>query len=244
MSTDIGRETTTFQVDDKRWLRSSHGTDYTPNVTLDISKFTAAGTNEVQTVTISGSPTGGNITLSFRGAPTDPLAHNASAATVQDALESLSTIGAGNVIVTGSAGGPYTVTFVNGLGQRNVDTLGVSHALTGGTTPNVAVAVTTPGVNSHFPDGYIPSGTVIGRVTATGLFGPYDNSASDGRETAFGITFAKVVARRGNGTLATRVGTGALVHGVVDQTRMPFQSGPGAIDAAGKADLALIRFES
>ena len=37
---------------------------------------------------------------------------------------------------------------------------------------------------THYPDGYILSGTPLGRITATGLYGPYDNTtpATDGRE--------------------------------------------------------------
>src|SRR5262245_62586459 len=35
--------------------------------------------NEVQTVTISGTPTGGTFTLTFRGATTSGIAHNSAA---------------------------------------------------------------------------------------------------------------------------------------------------------------------
>jgi len=62
-----------------------------------------------QVVTLTGA-TGGTFTLAYRGATTGALAYNASAATVQTALEALSTITAGQVSVSGSAGGPYTVT--------------------------------------------------------------------------------------------------------------------------------------
>ena len=54
---------------------------------------------------------GGSFTVDFGGARTTPLAHNASAAQVQTALEALSTIGAGNVQVSGEPGGPYSVEF-------------------------------------------------------------------------------------------------------------------------------------
>ncbi|WP_324666443.1 Phage major capsid protein [Mycobacterium canetti] len=105
-----------------------------------------APVNEVQTVTISGSPTGGTFTLAFRGATTGNIAYNAAAATVQTALEGLSTIGAGNVAVSGSAGGPYTCTFVGALAGQPIAEMTAAHALTGGSTPSVGVAETTPGV--------------------------------------------------------------------------------------------------
>lgn len=36
--------------------------------------------------------------------------------------------------------------------------------------------------------GKVEAGTVVGKVTATGKFKPYDNAASDGSEVAFGAT--------------------------------------------------------
>jgi hypothetical protein len=95
-----------------------------------------ADTAEVQTVTL-GSPSAGNFTLSFNGQTTGNIAYNAAAATVQTALNGLSTIGTGGTTVTGSAGGPYTVTFTN---VGNVNPLTIDGAgLTGG-TPSVSTA--------------------------------------------------------------------------------------------------------
>jgi hypothetical protein len=45
--------------------------------------------NEVQRITITGTPTGGTFTLTFQGNTTAPIAYNASAATVVAALEAL-----------------------------------------------------------------------------------------------------------------------------------------------------------
>lgn len=104
-----------------------------------------AGVDEVQVATIGGGPTGGTFTLSFGGQTTANIAYNAAASAVEDALEALSSIGAGNVRVTGSAGGPYTVTFLGDLGQQNVAQMTAAHALTGGTSPSVAVATSIPG---------------------------------------------------------------------------------------------------
>lgn len=104
-----------------------------------------ATTNEVQTATITGSPTGGTFTLTYLGATTDAIAYNASAATVQAALAMLSTIGAGNVAVSGNAGGPYAITFQGALGATNVTLITATGAFTGGTDPDIAVVQTTPG---------------------------------------------------------------------------------------------------
>lgn len=118
---------------------SRTGNDITVNV------GTNRGTDEVQTVTIGGAPTGGTFTLTFGGQTTSALAFNATAEAVEDALEALSTIGAGNVRVTGAAGGPYTVTFQNTMGAQNVAQMTAAHAFTGGASPSITVATTTEG---------------------------------------------------------------------------------------------------
>lgn len=101
-----------------------------------------AATREVQTVTISGAPTGGSFTLTLDGQTTAAIAYNASAATVQAALNALPN--AADATVSGSAGGPYTVTF----GSRDVPQMTATASLTGGTTPAVAVATSTPGTDA------------------------------------------------------------------------------------------------
>ncbi len=109
-----------------------------------------AVTDEVQTVTVSGSPTGGTFKLSFGEQETATIAYNAAAATVQTALRALANIGSTGVTVTGSAGGPYTVTFVGTLAGENVPLILLapgSNALTGGTSPSVAAVETTAGAN-------------------------------------------------------------------------------------------------
>ena len=243
MSLDISLQTTTYQVGNRQWLLAEP--DFKPNVTLDISLFSQAGTSEVQTVTITGSPTGGTFTLTYSGQTTSGIAYNAAASAVQSALAALSNIGSGNVAVTGSAGGPYTVTFQGSLAHTNVAQMTATSSLTGGTSPNVSVSTGTGGANAHYLNGYIPSGTAIGLVTATGLFGPYDDTASDGRQTCYGFTYGDVRAIRQNGTVASKVGTGAVVYdAVVSVSKLPFQSGTGSIDANGKADLPNIRFEA
>ncbi|WP_280244253.1 major capsid protein [Nocardia abscessus] len=102
-------------------------------------------TNEVQTGTISGSPTGGTFTLSFGGDTTTALPYNATAAQVQAALALLPSIGTGNVAVSGPAGGPYTVTFQGVLGATNVALITATGAFTGGSSPSIAVVQTTAG---------------------------------------------------------------------------------------------------
>jgi len=98
--------------------------------------------DKVQVITVNGSPTGGTFTLTFGGQTTAGIAYNASAATVQSALQSLGTgfafggSAAQTATVTGT--GPYTVTFAI-TGAAGPITANGS-ALTGGTSPSVTVA--------------------------------------------------------------------------------------------------------
>jgi hypothetical protein len=106
---------------------------------------TGTATNEVQTLTITGAPTGGSFSLTFNGATTPALAYNAAPAAVQTALQALSTIGAGNATVTGTAGVSYVVTFAGTLANQNVGSLVPVGTFTGGTSPAITVATTTGG---------------------------------------------------------------------------------------------------
>ena len=71
-------------------------------------KYWRAG-DTTQTVTINGTPTGGTFAL-MSGGNVANIAYNAAAATVQTAIQAWGGIYAG-VTVSGSAGGPYTITF-------------------------------------------------------------------------------------------------------------------------------------
>lgn len=73
------------------------------------------GTSSGGPLYLPGSPTGGTYTLSYGGQTTGAISATATAATVQTALQALSTIGANNLTVTGNAGGPYTLATANGF---------------------------------------------------------------------------------------------------------------------------------
>lgn len=110
-----------------------------------------SGTNEVQTLTITGTPTGGTFRLTFNGVETANIAYNANAAAVQSALEAISSIGTGNVLCGGGAlpGTPVTITFQGALAAEPQNLITVTNAaFTGGTAPAGAVARTTAGVRA------------------------------------------------------------------------------------------------
>lgn len=95
--------------------------------------------DRVQVVTIIGSPTGGTFKLIIGGVATGDIAYNAASSAVQTAVRAVGAPWAG-ATVSGSAGGPYTITLspVGGAAAP----IYATHALTGGTNPNVTVGAT------------------------------------------------------------------------------------------------------
>lgn len=116
----------------------------------DTNYADTTATNEVQTITVTA--TGGTFTLTYGGQTTDPIAEAATAATVQIELEQLSSIAVGDVAVTGSAGGPYTVTFGGTLDAEDVGAITASAALlTKDAGSGTAVVATTTAGAAHTP---------------------------------------------------------------------------------------------
>ncbi|RSS43827.1 hypothetical protein [Streptomyces sp. WAC08241] len=141
----VASKSSTITVDNEsaKWMAKFVITD-TP--ALDVA-VPVAGADEVQTVTITGGPTGGTFTLTFSGQTTSGIAYNAAASAVQSALEALSNINPGDVVCAGGAlpTTPVTVTFGGQYDGTNVVQMTATSSLTGGTSPAVAVTTTTPG---------------------------------------------------------------------------------------------------
>jgi len=105
--------------------------------------LSTGGVNEVKTLTISGTPTGGSYTLTINGQTTAPIAYNAANSAIQSALLALSSLDTGDVVVTGA--GPFTLTFGGVYAGQTAPAMTATASLTGGTSPNATVTVATPG---------------------------------------------------------------------------------------------------
>lgn len=148
--------------------------------------YSGSGTDvdEGQTVTEGGSGLT-SFTLTFSGQTTGSIAAAATSSAVQTALEGLSNIDPGDVAVTGSAGGPYTVTFQGQYQNTNVSQMTATP--TGG-SGTVTVATATGGV---------------GGTTCRGILrNSVDISGGDklGNIVTSGIVKASVVANANSGT--------------------------------------------
>lgn len=152
-------------------------TQSVPSEIGDIVKLTGPEVNEVQTLTITGGPTGGSFTLTFKGQTTAAIAFGATAAAVDAALEALTTIGAGNVTCAGGPlpGTAVTITFVGTLAGTNVPLITATSSLTGGTTPTITVAQTTAGSGLYDPLG---SWFTLGG-TKNGVVPSYNNAEEE-----------------------------------------------------------------
>src|SRR5262249_55920806 len=168
-----------------------------PPARSDIELVTSYGyrADEVQTVTLSGNPTGTfKLTFTFQmtSATTDPIDAGASAAAVQGALQALSTIGSGNVFVTGPNGGPWQVRFAGTKAETNVNQM-TAHgpALVGGTArvgPPSQGGATRPGPKRTDPRALVGKTDfdLLGRTVRTiENFVDFLPSATDDRTTEF-----------------------------------------------------------
>lgn len=116
-----------------------------------------AGTDEVQTLTLGGTPTGGTFKLDYKGQTSAAITWSATNGTlianIDAALGALSTVGGAANVTTAvgvmTAGiGTATITFVAGLAKKLVPLITVAHNDLTGSAPTVVVAETTPGVSA------------------------------------------------------------------------------------------------
>lgn len=221
--TQIYADGTRYAINEAQTItRGSTGGNFTLSVdgqtTIPIAGRTTAY-NKVQTITVDA--TGGTFTITYSGQTTSALAFNASGATITTALDALSNLAPGDIVVTGgpgaSGGGtPYTLTYGGTLAATNTPTVTTNAgSLTGG-AGTAAVATTVigaPAFNAaNVQDALEDLSTVgAGNVTVTGS-GPLvvtfggDLTHSD----VATIVVDNTNATGGNVTVATTSATGPL----------------------------------
>ena len=92
-----------------------------------------------------------------------------------------------------------------------------------------------------FPTGVIPSGVMLGKITATGLYVPYTDAGTHGVGSDVAQGHLLTTIDLGGTTTATVGPTGAALfwHGEVIEARLPTGHG---VTTAGKADLPQIKY--
>lgn len=129
-----------------------------------VGPFQGAGTAEVQTLTPTGTISGGTFTVGVLGTTTAAIQWNATAQAVADAINLALALAEIDAYVSASGGPVQTaainLTFFGAEGQGNVAQVTINSSLTG-TTPALTPTTATPGV----------SGAGDGRQTLTNIVG-------------------------------------------------------------------------
>jgi len=105
-----------------------------------------------------------------------------------------------------------------------------------GENPSIVLDISAFTKATHYPNGYIKSGEPLGKITATGLYGPYDNAAADGREVGAGFLHSATVVPDMSDTTKD-VGAALVKAGFIKESNLP-----RAIDAGFRTDLKLCDF--
>lgn len=146
-----------------------------------IGQYTAiTAANDVQTLTVTGTPTGGSLIIGFNGDVSAPVLFNSTLVQFQAILDAMPQIGAGGSVATGGPlpGTPFAVTFSGTAlaGRLMPNFTIISNGLTGGASPAGAWVHTTPG------------------TTLGGAWASYNDALSDGTNIAKAVLkFAGVV---------------------------------------------------
>ena len=101
---------------------------------------------------------------------------------------------------------------------------------------SVVLAIPLFTKSTHYPDGVIKSGTLLGKATSgthAGKYGPYSDSATDGRQVAVGHLFNSTSVRE-DADAPTYVGAPLQRRGAIDESGLPTNHG---VDSAAKTDL-------
>lgn len=118
---------------------------------LSGSAVSAKKTNEKQEITVTDA-TGGTFTVTYDSQETGALPFDLTPAQLQSALEGLTTIGEGNMSVTGVAGVSYVCEFIGSLGETSLALMVIDDALvTGGAGVEVTIAETVDGGTGSAP---------------------------------------------------------------------------------------------
>jgi hypothetical protein len=116
-------------------------------------------TSEIQTITISGGPTGGTFRIYYNGEITGHISFDATAFTIREFLETLNGIASGDVEVYGGPGPsePWVIQFTGRLATQDVAQMSTENYLTGGAGPSLSTRTTQAGTSATDEIAFIPA---------------------------------------------------------------------------------------
>ncbi|HEY5314514.1 MAG TPA: autotransporter-associated beta strand repeat-containing protein, partial [Pirellulales bacterium] len=171
---DVGPGSDQVQVGTAEQIASSSAVTMASTGVLQLLSSVATSTTQAeQTVTVAGSS--GNFTLTFNSYTTPSIPFNASTATVQTDLQNLTSIGSGNVSVTGTPGN-YVVLFTSTLANA--------------AEPQMSIAIVSGSSIGTDKVNVISTGGELGQQTIGALTTTSGVSASSSISLASGTTLA------------------------------------------------------
>lgn len=146
-----------------------NGDNFTGSATAFVTTVTNGTINEQQTISRNNDTVLADLLISFGGQTTTPLAFNRTLNEAQSALEGLTSIGAGNISVTGDTTGrddaytgPLRIKFIGSFGGQNVELATVS--------PSSLYTVTQDWMGGAPPAGGIDENQLITVQASGGTF--------------------------------------------------------------------------
>ncbi len=138
-------------------------------------------------------------------------------------------------------------TITSQTGGRDQTWLASDHGLSTGQTRTLDVSKFTPGTHFNADTKVLFSGIGLAKITASGLYGPYDTTATDGRESELDsfLLFEEGLLLP-NGALSTTVAVAVLQHGFIIPANLPVpaQRAGGASDVTTATTAGEFVFES
>lgn len=102
-----------------------------------------------------------------------------------------------------------------------------------GTNDAKTIVLDKDAFTAIYSDKVVKAGTILGEITASKRYGPYDNGASDGTQTAVFVLLEDTDVSGGHSPAA------GMWHGQIWKSKLPKQSGAGSLDSGGITDLKL-----
>lgn len=132
-------------------------------------------------------------------------------------------------------------------GGTDLTWLRSDHGISSGLVRTLDVSKFTSGTHYDANTKVLKSGIALAKITASGLFGPYDTTASDGRQTTLDsfLLFEEPLLLD-NGTTSTRVAVAVIRHAIIVPANLPIaaQRAGGASDVTAATTGGKFVFES
>jgi hypothetical protein len=126
-------------------------------------------------------------------------------------------------------------TQVTSKGGTDLTWLRSDHGISSGLVRTLDVTKFTSGTHYDATTKVVKSGIPLAIVTATGLYGPYDTTAADGRQLVLDsfLLFEEPLLLE-NGSTSAKVAVAAIRHAIINQPLLPV----AAHRAGGASDVA------